>query len=60
MNEDINKLVEKADKLLEMETDKKITWCGGCGNYGIQNALMRALILEGYERNDFLLCLNIF
>lgn len=53
------KLGEKADKFVGFETDQKITWCGGCGNYGIQNALMRALTLEGYGVKDFALFFDV-
>lgn len=60
MNENlIDKLVQNTGKLLDFETEKKITWCGNCGNYGVQNALMRSLVLEGYERKDFLLCFDV-
>lgn len=54
-----DELIAKADKLLKYETEKVITWCSGCGNYGIQNALMRALVLEGLERKDFALFFDI-
>lgn len=54
-----DKLVENGEKLLSWETDKKITWCSNCGNYGIQNALTRALVLEGYEREDFVMCFDV-
>lgn len=54
-----DKLVAGAGKLLDWETEKKITWCSDCGNYGIQNALMRALVLEGFERDQFLMCFDV-
>lgn len=56
---DLQKLAENASKAVKFETHRKITWCGNCGNYGIQNALKRALVLEGLERNDFLLCYDV-
>lgn len=34
-------------------------WCGGCGNYPIQNALKRALALEGIERRDVMFCFDV-
>lgn len=40
-------------------SDEKLTWCSGCGNYGIQKALIRALTLEGYGHRDSLLCYDI-
>lgn len=57
--ETLEKLAEKTANLLSFETKKKITWCGNCGNYGIQNALMRALVLEEKQRKDFVLCFDI-
>jgi 2-oxoglutarate/2-oxoacid ferredoxin oxidoreductase subunit beta len=58
-NKDIHNLYENSAQYLSYETDKKITWCGNCGNYGIQNALMRALVLEKFKRKDFLLCYDV-
>ena len=58
-NKDLNNLIKLSKEYLDYETDKIITWCGGCGNYAIQNALTRALVLEGYKRKDFLLCFDI-
>lgn len=52
-------LEKKAQEYVRFETDKKITWCSNCGNYAIQNALTRALVLEGFKRKDFLLCFDI-
>jgi len=34
-------------------------WCGGCGNYPIQNALKRALALEGIGRRDVMFCFDV-
>ena len=34
-------------------------WCGGCGNYPIQNALKRALSLEGIEREEVMFCYDV-
>ena len=34
-------------------------WCGGCGNYPIQNALKRALALQGLERRDVMFCFDV-
>lgn len=48
-----------AKKIVDLETDKKITWCGNCGNYGVINALSRALVLEGLSREDFILCYDV-
>ena len=55
----LQQLEKKAQEFVKFETDKRITWCSNCGNYGIQNALTRALVLEGFERKDVLLCFDI-
>ncbi|MCF7918240.1 2-oxoacid ferredoxin oxidoreductase [Candidatus Gracilibacteria bacterium] len=41
------------------ESNEIITWCGGCGNYSIQNALKRALVLEGFPPHKVLMCFDI-
>lgn len=55
----LSDLEKKAKEYVRFETDKKITWCSNCGNYAIQNALTRALVLENFKRKDFLLCFDI-
>ncbi len=55
----LNKLAHLAGDYIKYETDKTLTWCSNCGNYAIQNALMRALVLEGFKKEDFLLCFDI-
>lgn len=52
-------LLAKTQDYLKYETAKVITWCSNCGNYGIQNAVIRALVLEGYEQKDVLMCFDI-
>ena len=52
-------LVAKTQEFLKYETNKVITWCDGCGNYGIQNSVIRALVLEGYTPKDVLMCFDI-
>ena len=34
-------------------------WCGGCGNYPIQNALKRALTLEGITKREVVFCYDV-
>lgn len=50
-----------AHKYMELETseDVPLTWCEGCGNYGIHGALRRALVLEGLGREDVLFCFDV-
>jgi len=55
----INPIADKAEAYLAYETEEVITWCDGCGNFAIQNALKRALVLEGYKPHEVLLCFDI-
>jgi len=34
-------------------------WCGGCGNYPIQQALKQTLALEGVKRQEVLFCYDV-
>lgn len=52
-------LSKKKDTYVKYGTKEVITWCHGCGNYNIQNALKRALTLEGYEPHNVLYCFDI-
>ncbi len=51
-NKDLKKLAAVAKNYLEFDSNEVFTWCGDCGNYGIQNAMKRALALEGLGRQD--------
>ena len=55
----LQNLEQKAAAFMKFETSKKITWCSNCGNYAILNALTRALVLEGIEKKNLLLCFDI-
>jgi len=57
--EDYKKLADLKNEYLAYEGGEVITWCSGCGNYGIQNAVERALVLEGYNPKDVLFCYDI-
>jgi len=48
-----------AKELSAYNTDQMMTWCGGCGNYFIQNALKRALVLENIAPKDTLMCFDV-
>jgi len=52
-------LAEHGDDYEAYESEEKLTWCTGCGNFGIQNALKRALTLEGFGPTDVLQCFDI-
>lgn len=58
---DLPLLAGLADEYMQYETsdDVPLTWCEGCGNYGIQNALKRALVLEKLGRKDVLFCYDV-
>lgn len=58
-NSDYKKLTAKSKEYLKFETPEKLTWCGGCGNYGIQRALERALVLEGIGPQEVVFCFDI-
>ena len=55
----ITELSCSSEEYLKYETEKPLTWCGGCGNYAIQNALKRSLVLENIDRNNLLLCFDV-
>jgi 2-oxoglutarate ferredoxin oxidoreductase subunit beta len=55
----LDKLVAKHSDFMRYETEKKITWCSNCGNYGIQNALRRALVLEDIDWRNVVLCFDV-
>jgi 2-oxoglutarate ferredoxin oxidoreductase subunit beta len=55
----LKKLEERADLYASYDTDEAITWCGGCGNYGIQNSIKRALTLENLTHKDYIHCFDV-
>ncbi|MBU1017497.1 2-oxoacid ferredoxin oxidoreductase [Patescibacteria group bacterium] len=58
-NSDYKKLADRKSDYLAYEGNEIITWCAGCGNYGIQKALERAMVLEGIKPKDALFCYDI-
>ncbi len=52
-------IAQAAKKYLALETSQKHTRCSGCGNYGILNALMSAIALEGYAGNEVILANDV-
>ena len=55
----LEKLTQKSDQFSAYESKQKHTWCSGCGNFGILNALKRALVLENIEPHQTLICLDV-
>jgi 2-oxoglutarate ferredoxin oxidoreductase subunit beta len=58
---DLVKLIENKD-IYESYTTRDETvnwWCGGCGNYPIQQALKQTLALEGLRQRDVLFCYDV-
>lgn len=56
---DYNILANRKQEYLAYEGNEIITWCAGCGNYAIQKALERALVLEGIKTGEVLFCYDI-
>ncbi len=52
-------LAEKSEFASQFDSKELITWCNGCGNFGVLNALKRALTLENLGIQDVLLCFDI-
>lgn len=55
----VEELAKKQEVYKLYETNEVLTWCDGCGNYSIQNALKRALTLENYKPEEILYCFDI-
>lgn len=55
----LNNLAKVKDRIAELETDNVITWCSGCGNFGILNAVMHALAIEEIGVRDAVLCFDV-
>lgn len=53
------KLLNCADKICGLGVEWKSTWCGNCGNYGIQSAMKRALVLEDIGVQDAIMCYDV-
>lgn len=59
IKKDYKTLADRKDEYLKHEGKELITWCAGCGNYSIQKALERALVLEDIKVKDTLFCYDI-
>jgi len=52
-------LAKKAPEYIKFESKNKHTWCSGCGNFGILNALTRALTLQNIKPHNVLMCFDV-
>lgn len=52
-------LGKNSKQYLSYESPEKLTWCSGCGDYGIRNSTFRAMALEGLKQEDLLLCYDV-
>jgi len=55
----LNNLASHADRVSALETDNVITWCSGCGNFGILNSVMHAMAIENIGVEDAVLCFDV-
>lgn len=55
----LNNLAKYKDQIKALETDNVITWCSGCGNFGILNAVMHAMAFEEIGVRDAVLCFDV-
>ena len=58
-HEHIQTLCDRKDLFTGFESGEITTWCSGCGNYAIQNALRQALTLENITAREVLFCYDI-
>ena len=56
---ELDALAKRKKEYMKLESQEKLTWCGGCGDFGIQKALERALVLEGIGTRDAVLFFDI-
>lgn len=55
----LQSLSNKVKDLEKLEVSNIHTWCSGCGNFGIINALKRALVLENIDANQTIFCYDV-
>jgi 2-oxoglutarate/2-oxoacid ferredoxin oxidoreductase subunit beta len=55
----VSDLAAKQAEFLAFEHGVKHTWCSGCGNYGIYNALVRALVLQNYDPDSVMIAFDV-
>jgi 2-oxoglutarate ferredoxin oxidoreductase subunit beta len=55
----LKQIQDKAQDLAAFEGKNKHTWCSGCGDYGILNAIKRALTLEDITPEETMFCFDV-
>ncbi len=55
----VQDLQGKIEQYLAFESPNIHTWCSGCGDLGILNAIVRALVLENIAPHECLLCFDV-
>lgn len=59
LSDSLENLVQKADQYNTFASPNKMTWCSGCGNFGIFSAINRALVLEEILPHNVLMCFDV-
>lgn len=59
MPEELPLLAAKSAEYMAYESPQVSTWCSACGNYGIQKAVERALVLEGIKPHEAVMVFDI-
>lgn len=54
-----NSCTTKTTTLADYASPNALTWCPGCGNFGIQVALKQALVASGVTPHQAMLCFDI-
>ncbi|MFH1012695.1 MAG: thiamine pyrophosphate-dependent enzyme [Candidatus Peregrinibacteria bacterium] len=56
---DLETLAKRKQEYIKFEGDEKLTWCAGCGDYSIQKAMERALVLENLTTQNVAIFFDI-
>lgn len=57
--QELKTLAERKREYMKLESNEKLTWCSGCGDFGIQKALERSLVLQGLSTQDMVIFFDI-
>ena len=59
MNKHITNIEKAATRIEAFENNEVITWCSGCGNFGMRTALLTALAESGYSRENTVFAFDV-